>query len=222
VRARSSKLSSNVSLKLVRLRQVAQEAYRARAASKGPAAKHRAHVRARDVNLIPVQTKHVSTGLSMACEQDVTSTALVAICGAATHTAISSVRAEGLQCDNTVRVHGAVEGSKVSATRRAKVWDGKEGKEAGDTAIGSDSEGATWAEQPCGESVSVSERRGRDPGGMAITMEPTHTVAKAVCGRVTLCDNSVGSEVLGNPRGEGPCVIRRVSRSVGSTRARAN
>jgi hypothetical protein len=35
-----------------------------------------------------------------------------------------------------VRVHGAVKGSKVTAARRAKVWDGEEGKEAGDTGVG--------------------------------------------------------------------------------------
>jgi hypothetical protein len=51
-------------------------------------------------------------------------------------------------------------------------------------------------------------------------MEPTHPIAKAMCGRVTLCDDGVGSEVLGDPRGERPCVISRVSRSVGSTRTR--
>lgn len=111
----------------------------------------------RDVNLIPVQAKHVCTGLSMAREQHVTSTAFVTIRSAATHTAISSVRAERLQCNNTVRVHGAVKGSKVTAARRAKVWDGEEGKEAGDTAVDSDGEGATRAEQPGGKGSSVSE-----------------------------------------------------------------
>tara|TARA_B110000971_G_C19758339_1_gene385241 strand:+ start:150 stop:599 length:450 start_codon:yes stop_codon:yes gene_type:complete len=53
-------------------------------------------------------------------------------------------------------------------------------------------------------------------------MEPTHTVAKAMCGRVTFRDNGICSEVLGNPRGEGPCVVGRVSRGVVSARTRAN
>ena len=163
VGAGSGKLSSNIGFKVGGLREIAEVAHGTGAASQCPAAKHGPHMGARDVDLIPVRAKHVGTGFGVACEQNIPSSISVTIGGAPTHTAISGVRAEGLEGNDTVRVHGAVEGREVTAARGAKVRDGEEGKEAGDTAMRCDSEDTTWAEEPCVEGNSVGEGESRDP-----------------------------------------------------------
>jgi hypothetical protein len=157
VGAGSGKLSSNIGFKVGGFGEIAEVTHSTGAASQCPAAKHGPHMGARDVDLIPVRAKHVGTGFGVACEQNIPSSISVTIGGAPTHTAISGVRAEGLEGNDTVRVHGAVEGREVTAARGAKVRDGEEGKEAGDTAMRCDSEDTTWAEEPCVEGISVGE-----------------------------------------------------------------
>ena len=112
------KLPCDVTFKFFLLCEEAEAAgtVRAGGGGKGPAAKDGGDVGARDVDLVPELSKDVGAGTCVARKECVANAACVTVGGTTTHDRANGVGAEGLESNDTVRVHGEGKVAEVAGT----------------------------------------------------------------------------------------------------------
>ena len=81
---------------------------------KGPATKNSTHVRAGDVDLVPVHAKGEGTNVSVATEEGVSHTTVVTEGGTPPHNTQGCVGVLWAEAYGTVGVHGGEKGAQVA------------------------------------------------------------------------------------------------------------